>query len=223
MNTKKLKLVGSIIVLSVLGIGLATFGILKLNESFEPYSYLPKNAKIAKINPESRKSFGEKGIQDGVILKDIDGDKKREVVIFYTLPRQIYGEDWANVLVLKEQEKGYKKLWEDKRSVAISINPLSGVWDINKDEKLEIIVGRWVGASFGGYLDIFQWNGSKFIKLNGNWNLKNDIRAIELQDLDGDGVVEIVILHRFSYPDVYKWQKDRYVLYKEGEPYPSYR
>lgn len=223
MNIKKLNLVSCIVVLSTLGVGFGIFHFLRLDENFDPYSYLPENTKIATIKPEIKKSFGEKGVQDAVIFNDIDNDNKREVVIFYTLPRKIYGEDWANVLVLEEQDEGYKKLWEDKRSVAISINPLSGVWDINKDEKPEIVAARWVGASFGGYLDIFQWDGSKFVKLNGGWNLKNDIRAIELEDVDRDGVVEIIILHRFSYPDVYKWEKDKYSLYKEGRPYPAYK
>lgn len=223
MNTKKLSLVGCVAILIVVGVGFAIFGFFRLDDNFNPYSYLPEDGKIAKITPTATKSFGAKGTQEAVIFEDIDNDNKREVVIFYTLPRKIYGEDWANVLILEEQDEGYKKLWEDKRSVAISINPLSGVWDINKDEKPEIVAARWVGASFGGYLDIFQWDGSEFVKLNGGWNLKNDMRGIELEDVDRDGVVEIIILHRFSYPDVYKWEQDKYSLYKEGRPYPAYK
>lgn len=197
-----------------------------LGEKFDPYPYLPKDGKVAKITPAATKSYGVKGVQEAVIFQDIDNDNIEEVVVFYTIPEkggELPAAASANVVVLKEQNGGFKKLWEDRNPTAGYINRLSGVRDINGDGKAEIIAARWVGASFGGYFDIFQWDGDKFVKLNGGWNVENDIKSIELKDMAGDGTPEIVIGHRFSNPDIYKWEKDKYSLYKEGGPYPAYK
>ena len=223
MNTKKFGLVVCVAIFMFFGVGCANFGLFRPGEKFNPNSYLPEDGKIAEITPTATKSFGVKGAQKAVIFQDIDNDNVEEVVVFYTLPHNLSEGPSANVIILKEKNGDFKKLWEDKKPAAISINPLSGVRDINSDGKPEIVAARWVGASFGGYLDIFQWNGEKIVKLNGGWNVKNDIRAIELEDMEEDGIAEIIIRHRFSYPDVYKWEKDKYSLYEEGGAYPTYQ
>lgn len=191
--------------------------------NLDVYSYLPENAHIGRIDPELRKSGSRTkilGTKDALVFSDLDNDGIDEVVVFYSVPDY---DGNSTMVILKPKKGGYEKLIEHTRIDAGYINPLSGVWDINNDGKLEIVVVRWVGASFGGFLDIFQWDGSKFIELNGVWNEKDDIATIEFEDLDDDDVVEITIRHRFSYPDIYKWENEGYSLVKEGSPYPTYR
>ena len=186
------------------------------------YGYLGDKAQVGWIQSGARESFDQTASQEGMLVHDFDSDGTGELVVFYTLNRQDYGVDSAHVAVMKQTGGRYEKLAAHKREGAPYINPLSGVWDINGDGKSEIIAVSWVGASFGGYLDIFAFDGNAFVSLNGEWNERSDIRAIKLEDAERDGVDEIVILHRFSYPDTYKWRKGKYVLYDEGGPYPGY-
>jgi len=216
----KVRLLVSVVVLGMPGVGF--FALIEQHKNFDPYGYLPKTAKIAKIKPGTKKCnlglFERKG-EKAVIFADLDGDRKKEATLFYTIWSWLDGRFMGGsscILVLKKDGKKYKKLWEDENKAAHDFDPLSGVWDVNRDGKPEMVVFRWVGASFGGYLDIYQWNGSTFAKLNAKWN---DIQGVEFKDVDGDEVDEIKLTHRFSVPNMYKWKKDKYSLYEDG-PYP---
>ncbi|MHC4474388.1 MAG: FG-GAP repeat domain-containing protein [Planctomycetota bacterium] len=226
MNIRKLAKPGAYVFVVLAGTCAVVFAILAAPHGRgdpDVSAYLPEKAQIGSIRPGARKSVEQTATKEAVLGHDLDNDGIDELTVFYTLHRDDYGVDSAHVVVLKRTDDRYEKLLEHEREGAPYINPLSSVWDINGDGKLEIVAARWVGASFGGYLDIFQWNGTAFVSLNGQWNDRNDIRAVKLDDIDKDGIVEITILHRFSSPDTYKWQQGKYVLSERGEPYPAYR
>jgi hypothetical protein len=225
MNSRRLGKLGACILAGVAGACAVVFALFAApgeQGQSNMDTYLPEKAQIRWIRPGARESSGQTPTKQGVLERDLDGDGTSEQVVFYTLHRKDYGVDSAHVVVLREHAGGYQKLFEYGRRGAPYINPLSGVWDINADGRLEVVAVSWVGASFGGYLDIFQWDGDSFASLNGQWNDKNDIQAIKLEDLDQDGVVEVTILHRFSYPDTYKWGSSKYFLDTEGGAYPTY-
>lgn len=223
MSNKKLYKYIFIVTISFCATVFVLFAATSNYQNLSVYSYLPENAQIGRIDPEVRKSFGSQKNEDALVISDLDNDGIDEAVVFYSVPSKVYDGNSTVMVVMKPKRGQYEKMIEHARYDAGYINPLSGVWDINNDGKLEIVVARWVGASFGGYLDIFQWDGSKFIELNGVWNEKDDIATIEFEDLDDDGVVEITIRHRFSYPDIYKWGNEGYELVVEGAPYPTYK
>ena len=80
-----------------------------------------------------------------------------------------------------------------------------------------------VGASAGGILNIFAWNGKRFEDVSGPWSLEDQADDVRFEDLDRDGNLEVIILHntinsvsRFGPRKVYHWDGKCYVAAKNG-------
>ncbi|HXG92600.1 MAG TPA: VCBS repeat-containing protein [Blastocatellia bacterium] len=169
---------------------------LGMGADFNPYKYLPSGAKI-------------KDQHKDVVFADLDGDGQQEVVIFYTL-----GNDHkANILVLKPNDTDYVRLWENTYDSNWGFADPTGVYDLNKSGRPQIIAYRVVGASCPGSLEIYEYHDGRIERLTGKWgNNKGHCEAIEVKDLDNDGVPEIVILgSRGANDDIYRWNGRRYV------------
>ncbi|HWN97747.1 MAG TPA: hypothetical protein VNS63_00595 [Blastocatellia bacterium] len=172
-------------------------GTHKAANKFDPLKYLPAGASLS--NPEKN-----------VVFADLIGDGKQEVVIFY---RILDGDKHqANILVLKPTTAGYERLWEDVHDLGSGFADPSGVYDLNKNARPQIVAYRIVGASCPGVLDIFQYANGKIEKITGDWvhTCQSDL---EIKDLNGDGVSEIIFrpLKYGVNRRIYSWSGKEYV------------
>lgn len=92
---------------------------------------------------------------------------------------------------------------------------MSGVWDINGDGRKEVVAFRWIGASAGGTLDIFAWNGTEIKRISPH---VEDITRAQLVDIKKNGQTEILVNHRFGVPSVYGWNKSDYSIANQDFP-----
>jgi hypothetical protein len=164
---------------------------------FDPFKHLPAGAKISDRNKH-------------VVFADVDGDGKEEVVIFYTL---LNGDERkANILVLESTGKDYFRFWENVYDGAGDFEDPTGVYDLNKSGRPQIVAYRTIGASCPGVLDIYQYQNSTIERISGH---RTDTcqSNLEIRDLNGDGIPEIIFRIR-NYginPDIYRWNGKRYV------------
>jgi hypothetical protein len=164
---------------------------------FDPLKYLPAGAHIS--NPD-----------EDVLLADLGGDGAQEAIIFYTM--LVAGKGQADILVLKKSGVGYERLWENTYEGSAGFADPSGVYDLNKIGRPQIVAYRIVGASCPGVLDIFQYTNGRIEKITGDWagTCQSDL---EIKDLDGDGVSE-VIFRPLKYGVnrmIYTWNGKEYV------------
>lgn len=185
-------------------------------ETFDARSYLPAGAGIAMVSPDVKSTdFARKRMDlvPAIFFEDFDRDGIEEAVVFYVLEGP--PEGFSNVAVFKQEGPGFKKIWENSIQHVVSFDSISGLKDINADGEMEIVAFRWIGASAGGLLHIFAWNGASFSSINADWNI--DVSGLELLDLDLDGIEELIIKHRFALPS-YKWTAKGYKLSNEDFP-----
>ncbi len=194
------------LLMSFVFLSIPTPGDSRRFNQLNPAAYLPKDAKVAKIAPGARKTnWADKrgSLTDAVIQEDLDGDGIEEVVIFYTQHEK------CTVVVFKwnDSKNRYVKIWE-WTDYGIGFDTISNLWDVNGGGKRELVLFRWLGASAGGALDIFEWGENAFKKISPDWNV--DVKAVEFRDLDHDGVDEIILSHRFDLPTIYQWNGKSY-------------
>lgn len=162
----------------------------------DPLRYLPAGAVIANAKKD-------------VIFSDLDGDGQQEEIIFYGLSH----EHKAGVLVLKKKGSDYSRFWDQVYDDSWGFYDLSGVYDLNKSGRPQIIAYRSIGASCPGILEIYEFRNGKIERITGPWGDRGKLcGSIEFEDLDGDGRREII--HKQGHginPDIYRWDGKQYV------------
>jgi len=174
---------------------------------FDPLKYLPSGAKIQNRNKD-------------VVFADLDGDGKEEVIVFYTV-----GDDpndhTASIMVLNQIGTDYVRLWEDSYDGSWGFADPTGVYDLNKSGKPQIVAYRTVGASCPGSLEIYDYTGGRIRRLTGEWGTNGHCEVVQIKDLDGDGVPEIIISRGHGQIDeVYVWTGKKYL--RENGHFPQY-
>ncbi len=203
----------SVLIVTVLGVTLRKQTIpaqsnlqnVQTGAKNDPYRYLPDGAKID--NPEK-----------DVVFADLNGDGKQEEIIFYSFPHDPH----AGILVLKPNRVDYVKLWEVAYDDSWGFYDLSGVYDLNKSGRPQIIAYRRIGASCPGVLEVYEFRSGKIARITGAWAEHDKLcGSIEFKDLDGDGRPEII--HKQSHginPDVYRWNGKQY--FKSNREFSEY-
>lgn len=161
-----------------------------------PYRYLPEGAKINNKDKD-------------VVLVDLGGDGGQEEIIFFSLPQ----EHKVGIVVLKSAGADYTRLWEEVYEHSASFSDPSGVYDLNKTGRPQIVAYRTIGTSCPGALEIYEYHNGKIERISGPWAGSGHCESVEIKDLNADGRPEIIIRTR-SYganPDVYTWNGKQYV------------
>ena len=167
----------------------------------DAFKYLPAGAIINDPNKQ-------------IIFADLDGDGKKEITIFYaTVNGEVHN---ANILVVKSSGPDYAPLWSDTYERSSGFADPTGVYDLNNSGKPQIVAYRVIGASCPGVLDIYEYRDNAIEKITGEWagSCQSDL---EIRDLDGDGVKEI-IFRKLKYGvnrDIYRWNGEQYSLTTE--------
>jgi hypothetical protein len=175
---------------------------------FNPFGYLPPGSKI-------------KDRDRDVVFADLFGDLAQEAVIFYTLGES-NNDHKANILVLRPSGGGYVRFWENSFEASWGFAPPTGVYDLNKTGRPQIVAYRTVGASCPGVLDIYEYLNGAMRRLTGAWADNGQCQFLEIKDLDGDGLPEIIVRIR-NYgvnQDIYRWNGQRYVV--SNSRFPQY-
>ena len=168
------------------------------------YRYLPEGAKISDKTKD-------------IVLADLDGDGRQEEIIFFTLPQQYK----TGIAVLKPTGADYTRLWEEEYEHSASFSSPTGVYDLNKSGRPQIIAYHTIGTSCPGALEIYELRNGKIERISGPWAVTGHCEAAEIRDLKGDKRREIITRIR-SYeanPDVYSWNGNRYV--KNNSQFPE--
>lgn len=170
--------------------------------TFDPLKYLPAGAKIGNRDKD-------------VVFADLDGDGQQEVVIFYALGSSP-NDTKANILVLKPHGTDYAQLWENVYDGSWGFAEPSGVYDLNRSGRPQIVAYRTIGASCPGVLDIYEYRNGSIKRITGDWADNGQCQGAEIKDLNaiytpeavptsarivwGKQAVEIYILQR-RYPE----------------------
>ena len=177
--------------------------------TFDPLKYLPAGAKFSNRNKD-------------VVFADLDGDGQQEVVIFYALGNSS-DDHKANILVLKPHGTDYAQLWENVYDGSWGFAEPSGVYDLNRSGRPQIVAYRTIGASCPGVLDIYEYRNGSIKRITGDWADNGQCQGAEIKDLNGDGVPEIITLfppNHFENPNIYRWDGKRYV--RSNSKFPQY-
>lgn len=175
------------------------------NVRSDSLKYLPDGAEIS--NPSK-----------DVIFADLGGNGQLEEIIFYSLPH----DHKAGVLVLKPTGKDFKHFWEQVYDDSWGFYDLSGVYDLNKNGRPQIVAYRGIGASCPGILEIYEYRNGQIERITGPWADNGQCQSVEMKDLNGDGHYEIIVKIRNSgvNPDIYRWNGKQYV--KTNSKFPQY-
>jgi hypothetical protein len=174
---------------------------------FDPLKYLPPGATI-------------KDRSKDVVFADLGGDGQRDVVIFYTIGTDP-NDHKANIMVLKPSGGDYAQLWESTFTGSWGFGDPTGVYDLNKSSTPQIVAYRTIGASCPGSLEIYDYRSGRIRRLTGRWGYKGHCEAVEIKDLDGDGVSEIIIARDHgTNDDIYRWNGKTYV--HSNSQFPEY-
>lgn len=136
--------------------------------------FLPPGAKLTvPMRPKPTKG--------AILSADVNGDGVQEIAAFYKKREKGQG-----LIVLQQQGEGWGKLFEAAQDMGIEFADFQ---DLTGDGKPEFVVG-W-GESAGDHpLQIFSWKNNSFTEIN-----KLTYSQMVLDDLDGDGNVEMFILN----------------------------
>jgi hypothetical protein len=192
------------------------FAGLAPSQTLDIASLLPMGAKVARRSDGAREtSWAKKPVKtkDAIFIDPWGESRTQQVVVFYSL-------GYDSVVRLYERDPKTHRLtvrWENSDQGAM-FDPMSGIWDINGDGKKEIVAFRWIGASAGGTLNIFAWDGRSLKKVSPEWNI--DINRAQVVDLKGNGRPEIILGHRFDLPSIYEWRDGSY--HDAGQEFPTY-
>jgi len=173
---------------------------LHASSEFDPFKYLPSGSRI-------------KDRDKDVVFADLLGDGVKEAVIFYSLGDS-NNNHMANILVLRPKGAGYERFWENSLQGSWGFAAPTGVYDLNKSGRPQIVTYRTIGASCPGILDIYEYVNGGIQRITGAWADNGQCQAVDIKDLDGDGVPEIIVRIR-NYgvnQDIYRWNGRKYVL-----------
>ena len=145
----------------------------------------------------------------------------KEAIIFYTVGES-NNDNRANILVLRPKGATYERFWENSLEGSWGFAAPTGVYDLNKTGRSQIVSYRTVGASCPGILDVYEYLNGGIQRITGAWANNGQCQSVEIKDLDGDGVPEIIVRIR-NYgvnQDIYRWNGKKYVL--SNSRYPQY-
>lgn len=171
---------------------------------------LPAGAELAVAGHPIFKFSGSdtEMFQNGVFYSDLDMDGSTELVLIYKIS-SASGPKSCFVSVFKRSAGRWAVRWNTRLSGS-DIGYFT-VENINNDTWPDIAVESIYDFKSGAVLNIYSWNGSSYKTLQQigpTW-------GTTLQDLDGDGAMEIVILDRKKkeYSSItYKWDGVKYAV-----------
>jgi hypothetical protein len=200
----------------ILGFGLMLFAglISAKNDDIRPL--LPPGVIVARISEgahETKRSENTPATKEAIFVDPWGANQTGQVVVFYSL-----GRDTVVRLYERDPKTNRPTVRWENRAEGATFDPMSGIWDINGDGKKQIVAFRWIGASVGGTLNIFAWDGRSLKKVSPEWNA--DVNRAQVVDLEGNGRPEIILGHRFDVPSIYEWRDGSY--HDAGQEFPTY-
>jgi hypothetical protein len=158
------------------------------------------------------------------IALDLDGDGMLEYVIlagFGGSPDRL-GYDWLQFFIVEPDRPGYEVAWQSAQLPTDRAEELL-VADINGDGRMEVVSVQSMGAS-GQTMYVLAWRGEAFdfLRPQGGFFAGRDSfgdNAVRLEDLDGDGVMEILAGYgpMASLTDVYGWNGEGYAFLRTAD------
>jgi len=147
-----------------------------------------------------------------VIFADINGDGQKEEIIFYSVNKSL-NDRKAGVLILKSNGADYVRFWERIYDDSSGFAYPTGVYDLNKSGKPQIVAYRTIGASCPGILDVFEYRKGTIQQITGPWAQNGQCQSVEVKDLNGGGRTELIVKTRNNgtRTDVYLWDGRQYV------------
>jgi len=141
------------------------------------------------------------GILHGLALADLDGDNKCELIMWdqYETPRSIVVLNYRGEIVWYYHENSSGEHYSTKNSVCISSRLaayLHGfdsliVSDIDRDGNPELL--HWVHEQHSDILYVFRWDG--FLEYSGCLDYEANSQLYAVGDVDGDGILELVVYY----------------------------
>jgi tetratricopeptide (TPR) repeat protein len=149
-------------------------------------------------------------------VADLDADGFAEVTIFYTLGEG--AEHRPSIAVLSKTAAGYRVMWEHPYTDGYSSTfaEPTGVYDVNGSGRPQIVAYHTVGASCPGILEIYEYANGSAKAITGDW-AGSCQSELEIRDLDGDGIKEIIFrtLKYGTNREIYHWNRNQYVRSNE--------
>jgi hypothetical protein len=185
---------------------------------------LPKVSHAAAQAPLNPYEFIAQGstIRDpakDVVFADLDGDGMDEAVLFYLVPNGKFVK--PSIKVLKREGKFWQDWWRTSADVGWGIDPPSGVYDMLKTGRPQIVSYIGVGASCGGLLDVYQFDPLRGVITSlAGWAKQSCAHNLKVRDLGGDGIPEIIFTETNydTIAHIYWWNGDRFVLSDSNFP-----
>lgn len=168
--------------------------------------YLPRGAKL----------------ELPVVWTQLGPGTPEQAVVFYSAPGRIPSLADSHVTVLQQADTGMMKLWTlNCQGAYTGFMPDTGVYDINHTGRPKIVVdceGTTVCPNFFG---IFEYQDGKIQPVRTDFRPLETCH-VELKDLDGDGIPEIINHPRppFSLPEIYHWDGSHFA--KANARYPHF-
>lgn len=169
--------------------------------------FLPKNSQIA--------TSGNTKEEDNVLLNDLDGDGKDEIITSYNVDEQ---NDKMNVMALKKIGGNWTKVLDEPgKGFKIDFVQAS---DIDGDGEDEVLLGRRIGQTTGE-LSAYKWNNNALDKIS-----NEDIyySKLDIVDVPGKNMKAIATWNHDTgnayMVDVLRWNGK---TFKSAEDlYPNY-
>lgn len=175
-------------------------------EKFNPYSYIPRGSKV----PDPAKD---------VVFADLEGNGSKEAVILYLAPNGKFVK--PSIKVLQKRGRAWQETWRTISNGGQYFIPPSGVYDMLKTGRPQIISYIAVGASCGGLLGIYEFDPlDGAIQAIGSWPKGTCVHKLEVKDLDGDGTPEIIFTETNygTIPHIYWWNGEHFDLSDSNFP-----
>ncbi|QGU93810.1 hypothetical protein GOM49_00555 [Clostridium bovifaecis] len=178
--------------------------------------FLPENMELSPFMMSKRAK--------SIIYKDLDGDKEKEILFTFKSVK----EDNTGGLIILKKEKKEKEEWKEVLRDFGKGRLVCNIYyeDIDGDNKDELLLGSFIGASEGNDLKVYKFNEDDFeFELIGEEGY-HKILIRDMPDSEGkcDGKSEIAIWQRAT-GDVYAIKVLRYGeerLVEARDVYPYY-
>lgn len=190
-------------------------------------SQLPPGSQIGirKIVANSRAESLK--LTDGDIRAKLLGDDQVFRILFFSVPAPEEGCPTCQTSHINVYTTSGERFWSYDVGLHGPISTVfytpTGTHELFKGKPPAIVSFAVIGASAGGILNIFQWNGKTFEDIAGPWHSIDQVDRPEFKDLDGDGVMEVIIHHStinsvssFGPQSIYKWNGEKYERQEGG-------